>query len=80
MAETHELPMMKKAMMKAAGVLLASPTLYRAALPVADSALRHLPRFIIYNRLNTWGRGRDVPHAPKQTFHQWYRENRGARQ
>ncbi len=80
MAETHELPLMKKAMMKAAGILLASPGLYRAALPLADSALRHLPRFIIYNRLNTWGRGREAPHAPKQTFHQWHKENRGARQ
>jgi L-lactate dehydrogenase complex protein LldF len=74
MSETHELPLMKKAMMQAAGVLLSSPALYRAALPAADSALRHLPRFIVYNRLNTWGRGREVPHAPKQ----WYKENRGA--
>jgi hypothetical protein len=78
-ALTH-LPLMKKAMMKAAGALLSNPSLYRAALPLADSALRHLPRFILYNRLNTWGRGREVPHAPKQTFHQWYKENRGARQ
>ena len=77
MAETHELPLLKQAMMKAAGVLLTSPALYRAALPMADSALKHLPRFMIYNRLNTWGRGREVPHAPKQTFHQWYRANRG---
>jgi hypothetical protein len=23
------------------------------------------------------GRGREVPHAPRQTFHQWYKENRG---
>jgi hypothetical protein len=60
MSETHELPLMKIAMMQAAGVLLSSPALYRAALPAADSALRHLPRFIVYNRLNTWGRGVDV--------------------
>ena len=76
MSERRELPRMKKAMMKAAGVLLANPKLYRAALPVADSALRHLPRFAIYNRLNTWGRGREVPRAPRQTFHEWYRKNR----
>ncbi len=76
MSETHELPVLKKAAMKAAGALLASPTLYRAALPVADSALRHLPRFVLYNRVNTWGRKREVPHAPKQTFHQWWHENR----
>ncbi len=79
LSETHELPLLKKAMMQAAGVLLASPRLYRAALPLADSALRHLPHFVIYNRLNTWGRGRDVPKPPMRTFHQWYRENRGAR-
>ena len=77
MAETHELPVMKKAMMKAAGLLLSSPALYRAALPLADSALRHLPRFIVYNRLNTWTLGREMPPVPKQSFHQWYRENRG---
>ncbi|USI73898.1 lactate utilization protein B [Sphingomonas morindae] len=76
LAETHELPLLKKGMMKAAGALLANPALYRAALPVANSALRHLPRFVIYNRMNTWGRGREVPHAPKQTFHQWYKDNR----
>ena len=76
MAETHELPFLKKAMMKAAGLLLSSPKLYRAALPTADSALKHLPRFVVYNRLNTWGRGREVPPVPKQTFHQWYHQNR----
>ena len=79
MAETHELPVMKKAMMKAAGLLLSSPKLYRAALPVADSALKHLPRFVVYNRLNTWGRGREVPPVPAQTFHQWYRQNRAGK-
>jgi L-lactate dehydrogenase complex protein LldF len=76
MSETHEMPLLKKAMMKAAGVLLGSPALYRAALPVADSALRHLPRFALYNKMNTWGRQREMPHAPRQTFHQWYRQNR----
>ena len=76
MSETHELPLLKKLMMKAAGELLASPRLFRAALPLADSALRHLPRFVVYNRLNTWGRGREVPAAPRQTFHQWHAEHR----
>ena len=79
MAETHELPVLKKTMMQAAGAILASPKLYRAALPVADSALHHLPRFVVYNRLNTWGHGREMPHPPKQTFHQWYQANRGSK-
>ncbi len=79
MAETHELPVLKNVMMKAAGMLLSSPRLYRAALPPADSTLRHLPRFVVYNRLNTWGRGREMPPAPKQTFHQWWHENRAGK-
>jgi L-lactate dehydrogenase complex protein LldF len=76
MSETHKLPALKKVMMQAAGVLLSSPKLYRAALPTANSALRQLPRFMVYNRLNAWGRGREVPPVPKQTFHQWYEQNR----
>lgn len=77
MAETHELPMVKSAMMKAAGVLLASPTLYRAAIAAADAALRSLPHFAIYNPLNTWTEGREMPPAPAQTFHSWWTANRG---
>jgi len=76
MSETHELPLLKKLMMQAAGELLSNPALYRAALPLANSALRHLPRFVVYNRLNTWGRGREIPPLPNQTFHQWYRGHR----
>src|ERR1700751_5510650 len=68
LVERHETPLLKKAMMKAAGILLSSPKLYRAALPLADSALRQLPRFVVYNRLNTWARGRELPPVPKQTF------------
>jgi L-lactate dehydrogenase complex protein LldF len=77
MAEHHELPLIKKSAMKAAGALLARPTLYRAAIASADVALNVLPHFVIYNRLNAWGKHREVPHAPRQTFHAWYRNNRG---
>lgn len=58
--------------MKAAGELLSRPAAYRAAMVAADVALAHLPRFVIYNGLNAWGRHREVPHPPKQTFHSWY--------
>ncbi|HWR46273.1 MAG TPA: LUD domain-containing protein [Pseudonocardiaceae bacterium] len=30
-----------------------------------------------YNRLNAWGRHRDIPSPVKETFHQWYARNRG---
>jgi len=63
LVERHEVPLAKKAAMKA-----------------ADTALAHLPRFVIYNGLNAWGRHREVPHPPKQTFHSWYQANRRTKQ
>ena len=42
-------------------------------------ALEHLPRFMIYSRLNAWGRQREVPQAPAQTFRQWYLKHRAKR-
>jgi L-lactate dehydrogenase complex protein LldF len=66
----------KKEAMKVAGALLSSPRAYRAATEAGAVALRVLPHFAIYNRLNAWGRHRDVPSAPKETFHQWYAHNR----
>jgi L-lactate dehydrogenase complex protein LldF len=73
----HEVPFVKKAVMKAAGALLARPAAYRAAIAATDAALGRLPHFMIYSRLNAWARGRDVPSPPEQTFHSWYRATRG---
>jgi L-lactate dehydrogenase complex protein LldF len=39
-------------------------------------ALAHLPTPLLYSRLNAWGRHRDMPVAPRQTFRQWYLEHR----
>ena len=77
LAEEHAIPWLKQAAMQAAGRLLANPGLYRAALRTGLSALRHLPRFALYHRLNTWSRGRELPAAPKETFHDWYHRTRG---
>ena len=63
--------------MKVAGALLSHPRAYRAAAEAGGAALRVLPHFAIYNRLNAWGRHRDVPGPAKETFHQWYTRNRG---
>jgi L-lactate dehydrogenase complex protein LldF len=76
LSEAHELPVYKSGMMKAAGVLLSHPGLYRAAVGMADSALRHLPHFIVYNPLNSWTAKRDMPEAPPHTFHSWWAHNR----
>jgi L-lactate dehydrogenase complex protein LldF len=76
-AEKGELPIAKKAMMKAAGEILSHPKLYRLAVSSAHVALRILPHFVVYNSLNTWTRGREMPQVPRETFHSWWAKNRG---
>jgi L-lactate dehydrogenase complex protein LldF len=76
LAEEHQIPLLKQGMMKAAGQVLSRPATYRAAIGAADSALKVLPRFAVYNPLNTWGKGREMPESPRQTFHAWYKQNR----
>jgi L-lactate dehydrogenase complex protein LldF len=66
----------KKVGMSALGMTLAHPVAFRAAESVGEAALEHLPRFLLYNPLNPWGRHRELPAVPKQTFRQWYLENR----
>lgn len=76
-AERGQLPFVKKQAMQAAGKVLANPKLYRAAVEGVTAASEYLPRFMLYSRFNAWGRQRDVPVAPQQTFRQWYIKNRG---
>ncbi len=77
-AERHQLPMVKREAMRITGKILASPRLYRAAVEAAAAGIDKLPRFMIYNPFNAWGRQREVPASPASTFRQWYLKNRGA--
>jgi L-lactate dehydrogenase complex protein LldF len=79
LVEEHDVPLAKKVAMKAAGMLLSRPAAYRAVIAAADTALTHLPHFVLYNGLNALGKHRDVPHPPKQTFHSWYDAKRGSK-
>jgi L-lactate dehydrogenase complex protein LldF len=75
-AERHEVPFVKQELLKMAGRLLASPTLYRATIASLGSTLKRLPNFVLYNPLNIWGRQRDLPDVPAETFHEWYKKQR----
>lgn len=77
-AERHQLPMVKREAMRLAGKVLASPPLYRAAVEAAAAGIEHLPRALVYNPFNAWGRQRELPSAPAQTFRQWYLKHRAA--
>ncbi|CAB3809354.1 Lactate utilization protein B [Paraburkholderia ultramafica] len=77
--EKHQLPFVKTQAMHAAGKVLANPKLYRIAIEGADLAVKELPRALLYNPFNAWGKQREVPDAPEMTFRQWYLKNRKAR-
>ena len=77
-AERHELPAAKKEAMRIAGRILGSPRLYRAAVQAAAAGLDYLPRFMVYNPFNAWGKQRELPATPPLTFRQWYVKNRKA--
>ena len=75
-SERNQLPMIKKEAMQIAGKVLSKPKLYRAAVEAAGAGVEHLPRAMMYSRLNAWGRQREVPKAPPLTFRQWYLKHR----
>src|SRR5262245_11112902 len=58
-AERNQLPMTKREGMRLAGKILANPKLYRAAIKTAGKAVGTLPRFMLYNPLNAFGRQRE---------------------
>lgn len=78
-AHKGHLPWSKRMSMKLASAVLSRTWLYNLAGATARLALRILPRFLIYNPLNDWGRQRDLPAAPAQSFRQQLK-NRNAKQ
>ncbi|MGT0249412.1 lactate utilization protein B [Burkholderia pyrrocinia] len=71
-AERHALPFVKQEAMKVAGQVLSRPALYRAAIKGAAGAIATLPRAVLYNPLNAWGKQRELPEPPTETFRDWY--------
>ncbi|MDZ4656039.1 MAG: lactate utilization protein B [Bythopirellula sp.] len=72
LAEKGLLSWSKRISMKLAGAVLRNPTLYRIAGWFGRNSLRFLPRWLVYNPLNIWGRQRELPVPPAQTFRELY--------
>ena len=72
-AAAKVLPWRKRTGMKVLSIVLRNPWFYNLAGRVIRWFLRRAPRFVIYNRMNVWGRQREMPSAPRQTFRQMYR-------
>ena len=64
----------KKLSMKVVAGILSRTWLYNLLGRITRLSLRRLPRFLVYNPLNAWGRQRELPHAPKKSFRQQFAE------
>ena len=62
--------------MKLANGIFKSPLAYKISGSLMRNAVKSLPTSLIYHPLNIWGKNRNLPDAPKESFQQWYRKNR----
>jgi len=72
-AQLGLVPRGKRLGLKLTAAILKRPWLYRVMGRVARIALRWLPRWLIYNRGNVWGRRRELPTPPRESFRELYR-------
>lgn len=67
------LPLSKRWGMQVTSYVFQRPWLYRTLGGLARTVLGILPRFLVYHRLNPWGRQRELPTPPKQSFRDLYK-------
>lgn len=65
----------KRTVMKLTSFVFRRPRLYATAGNIARHVVPWLPRFMVYNGLNAWGRQRDLPDMPKKSFRQLYQDD-----
>ena len=51
--------------------LMERPRLFNAALRYAPIA-NHMPRLMLYNSLNAWGKDRELPQFASESFNEWW--------
>ncbi len=63
--------------LKMATWLMCHPKLMDCAGWMARKFVPILPRAIVYSKFNVWGRGRELPRFPKNSFKELYKEKKG---
>lgn len=77
-AKEGHMPVSKKWSMKAAAYVFSKPWLYKLMGKAARKVLKLTLKAAINNPFNTWGKNRDLPEMPKQSFQEWYKSNKGS--
>jgi L-lactate dehydrogenase complex protein LldF len=75
-AKQKVLPLSKRVAMKLGSQVLRHTWLFRFAGGVGRWMLPKLPRFIVYNRLNPWGKQREMPPMAKRSFRAMYKDKK----
>ena len=65
----------KKLMSTGMKYLFTHPPLFRTGLRLAP-VVNHFPRFLLYNGLNDWGKGREMPRFAKESFAEMWRKGK----
>lgn len=73
------LPRSKRWSMRAASMLFRHPALFSRLGRLGRLSLRWLPHWATHNRFNKWADARELPEPPRQSFRDWYAENRNER-
>jgi len=75
LTKAGHVPLMKKIMMKGMAFVLGRPALYRFSGASARWVLRYMP-FMVKFKINPWYKQREMPAPPKQSFREWYIQNK----
>jgi L-lactate dehydrogenase complex protein LldF len=67
------LPWPKRLAMRGASFVLRRTWLYALLGKLARSVVPRLPRVLLYNRFNPWGKQRELPPFPRHSFRELYR-------
>ena len=65
----------KKLISNGMGMLFYNPSLFSMSLKFAP-IVNHLPRFLVYHRLNDWGKGREMPVFASESFERMWKKGK----
>ncbi|MCH7401842.1 lactate utilization protein B [Belliella kenyensis] len=66
----------KKLSMQIANGVFSVPFAYQMSGALLRGALKILPNSIAYSGINAWGKQRELPEVPQETFKNWYKKNK----